>query len=322
MSEPRRTARGAHDEAQESPRPAAVCPSGNDPLVSIVTPSFNAARFIERTILSVLAQDYPRIEYLVMDGGSTDGTVEILKRYADRLQFVSEHDRGAADAINRGFALTHGEIFTYINADDVLLPGAVSTAARSFKGDVVYGGAWWIDETGKHIARYPVRDFDAALLARECFICQPASFLRREAFEHAGRMDPSLQLTFDYELWMRLAKTCEFHRIDAVLAESRMHRENKSLGQRGAVFRETFRILERHYGYVPFQWIYGYLCHRGDRRDQFFEPFRPSMWRYLESLPAGLWMNRGSALRYLAEWWRVMSWDGFVRRVTSKQKPL
>ncbi len=288
------------------------------PLVSIVTPSFNAARFIEKTIESVLAQDYPRIEYVVMDGGSTDGTVEILKRYADRLKFVSEADKGAADAINRGFALTHGEIFTYVNADDILLPGAVSAAVASLQGDVVYGDAWWIDETGERIARYPVRDFDAALLARECFICQPASFLRREAFERAGGMDASLQLTFDYEFWMRLGKTCRFRRIGAELAESRMHRDNKSLGQRGAVFRETFRILEEHYGYVPFQWIYAYLCWRGDRRDQFFEPFRPSMRHYAESLPVGLWMNRGSAIRYLVEWARVMSWSGLVRRVARK----
>jgi glycosyltransferase involved in cell wall biosynthesis len=288
------------------------------PLVSIVTPCFNAARYIEETIESVLAQDYPRIEYFVMDAGSIDGTVEILKRYGDRLKFVSQPDRGAADAINRGFALTHGEIFTYLNADDVLLPGAVSSAVRNFDGDVVYGDAWWIDESGARISPYPVRDFDAGLLARECFICQPASFLRREAFENAGRMDPALQLTFDYELWMRLAKTCRFRRIEGTLALSRMHRDNKSLGQRGPVFRETCRILQRHYRYVPFQWIYAYLCHRADRRDQFFEPLQPSMVRYAQSLPVGLWMNRRSMARYFVEWFRVMSWSGFLRRVASK----
>ena len=110
-------------------------------------------------------------------------------------------------------------------------------------------------------------------------------FLRREAFENAGGMDPDLHLTFDYELWMRLAKTYDIRRIDASLALSRMHRANKSLGQRAGVFRETFQILRRHYGYVPFQWIYAYLCYRADGRDQFFEPFQPSILRYLESLP-------------------------------------
>jgi glycosyltransferase involved in cell wall biosynthesis len=288
------------------------------PLVSIVTPCFNAARFIEQTIDSVLAQDYPRIEYIVMDGGSTDGTVEILKRYGGRLQWISKPDRGAADAINRGFALTHGEIFTYLNADDLLLPGAVSTAVQNFAGDVLYGGAFWIDESGARIASYPVRDFDAKRLARECFICQPASFLRREVFEHAGGMDPALLLTFDYELWMRLAKTCEFRRMETPLALSRMHRDNKSLGQRAAVYRETFRILRRHYGYVPFDWIYAYLCYRADGRDQFFEPLHPSMLRYAQSLPAGLWMNRASMPRYFWDWFRIMSWAGFMRRVTQK----
>jgi hypothetical protein len=146
-----------------------------------------------------------------------------------------------------------------------------------------------------------VRDFDREALARECFICQPASFLRRDAFENAGRMDPDLHLTFDYELWMRLSRTYDLRRISGTLACSRMHATNKSLGQRREVFRETFRVLRRHYGYVPFQWIYGYLCHRADGRDQFFEPFQPSMLRYLESLPAGVWMNRSAIGRYLAE---------------------
>lgn len=289
------------------------------PLVSIVTPCRNAAQFIEETIASVLAQDYPRIEYIVMDGGSTDGTLDILRRFEGRLRWVSGHDRGAADAINRGFSISYGEIFAYLNADDLYLPGAVSTAVRALEDHpesaVVYGDAWWIDESGDRIAPYPVRDFDRALLSRECFICQPASFLRHGAFENVGGMDPDVDLTFDYELWMRLSRTYTMRRIPETLALSRMHRSNKSLGQRREVFRETFRVLRRHYGYVPFQWIYGYLCYRADGRDQFFEPFQPSMLRYMESLPAGLFLNRASMGRYLAEWWRVMSWAGLRRRL-------
>lgn len=293
------------------------------PLVSIVTPCRNAAEFIEATLHSVLSQDYPRIEYIVVDGGSTDGTLEILKRYESRLRWVTGHDRGAADAINRGFALSRGEIFAYLNADDVYLPGAVSTAVHSFSAQpanvaAVYGDAWWIDRAGERIAPYPVRDFDHALLARECFICQPASFLRREAFKNAGGMDPELDLTFDYELWMRLSKMYELRRIEGTLAHSRMHPSNKSLGRRREVFLETFGILRRHYGYVPFQWIYAYRCYCADRRDQFFEPFQPSIPRYLESLPAGLLMNRSAVGRYLAEWFAVMSWGGLARRLGSK----
>ena len=160
-----------------------------------------------------------------------------------------------------------------------------------------------------------VRDFDPSLLSRECFICQPASFLRRTAFENVGGMDPELEVTFDYELWMRVSRLYTMRRIHATLAHSRMHPDNKSLGRRREVFHETFRVLRRHYGYVPFQWIYGYLCYRADGRDQFFEPFQPSLLRYLESLPMGVLVNRGAAARYLGEWLRVMSWSGLRRRL-------
>src|SRR5271165_3174677 len=128
-------------------------------------------------------------------------------------------------------------------------------------------------------------------------------------------MDPEFNLTFGYEFWMRLAKTYRFQRIDQTLALSRMHASNKSLGQRQKVFRETFRVMRRHYGYVPFPWVYSYLCHRADGRDQFFEALQPSLFRYLESLPAGLFMNRGAMLRYFAEWFEVMSWAGLRRRL-------
>ena len=115
--------------------------------------------FLERTIESVLAQDYPKIEYIVMDGGSTDGTLDILRRYEGNLRWVSGPDLGTADAINRGFALSRGEIFTYLNADDEYLPGAVSAAVRAFQAEpeasVVYGDAWWVDQAGCRIAPYP-----------------------------------------------------------------------------------------------------------------------------------------------------------------------
>jgi glycosyltransferase involved in cell wall biosynthesis len=281
-----------------------------NPLVTIVTPCLNAARFLEQTILSVLAQDYPRIEYIVMDGGSTDETLEILKEYQRSLDWESLQDRGTADAVNRGFARGKGEILGFLNADDLYRPGAVSSAVWHLREHPehagVYGDAWWIDETGARITPYPVRDFDRTLLERECFICQPASFLRREPFENTGGLDPNFNLTFDYEFWLRLTRTYTVQRIDATLAESRMHHANKTLHQRDAVFRETFKILKRDCAYVPFQWIYSYLCYRADARDQFFEPFRPSMLRYLESLPVGLWTNPRAMARYLAEWTSVM----------------
>ena len=221
------------------------------------------------------------------------------------ISITSEPDHGTADAINRGFGQSRGEILAYLNADDVLLPGAVGCAVRAFQrnpeASVVYGNADWIDETGALLAAYPVRDFDRELLGQECFICQPASFIRRDAFENAGGMDPALHCAFDYELWMRLARAM---RPAAYRPGSGRYRActdaNKTLAPRHKVFHETFRVLKRHYGYIPFSYIYAYLCFRADGRDQFFEPFQPSAWRYLQSLPLGLVMNRAAIFRYLS----------------------
>ena len=289
-------------------------------LVTIVTPCLNAERFLERTIRSVLDQDYPRIEYIVMDGGSTDGTIDILKKYEHSLRWQSAPDHGTADAVNRGFALGRGEILAFLNADDIYEPSAVSTAASALRDHpeaaCVYGDAWWIDEHGARIAPYPVRDFDRVLLERECFVCQPATFFRRPAFESTGGLDPNFHFAFDYDFWLRLTRTFSIQRFPAILADSRMHQANKTLGQREGVFRETFQVLKRNCGYVPFEWIYAYLSYRADGRDQFFEPLRPSIARYLESLPVGLRINARAMARYLAEWASVMSWAG-LRRLTN-----
>jgi glycosyltransferase involved in cell wall biosynthesis len=292
-----------------------------EPLVTIVTPCLNAERFLAQTIESVLAQNYPRIEYIVMDGGSTDGTLAILKSYEGRLRWESAADRGTPDAVNRGFALGSGEILGFLNADDLYERGSVAAAVRYLRENPeragVYGNAWWIDDRGDRINPYPVRDFDRIRLESECFICQPASFVRREAYESVGGLNPEYQLTFDYDFWLRFTRTYALGRIDATLASSRMHRANKTLGQRDGVFRETFQMLKRNCGYVPFRWIYGYLCLRADARDQFFEPFRPSVFRYLKSLPVGLWTNSAAMGRYTTEWAKVMTWSGLRRRVGS-----
>jgi glycosyltransferase involved in cell wall biosynthesis len=290
-----------------------------EPLVSIVTPSYNMAAFLPETIESVLTQDYPRIEYLVMDGGSTDGTLEILKRYGDRLRYVSAPDRGTADAINRGCKNSQGLIFAWLSADDTYLPGAVSAAVRQLVAApeiaAVYGEAYWVDDRGEILRRYPTLPFDPKRLGRECFICQPACFVRRSAFERAGMLDSTLQSAFDYDLWIRMAANCRFLHLNRYLATSRMHRANKTLGSRSQVFAESFRILKRHYGYLPFQLIHAACSYRVDGRDQFHRPLEPSFVKYLLSLPFGCWHNRGQMGRFVREWWSVMTWRGFVRRL-------
>ncbi|HLA97025.1 MAG TPA: glycosyltransferase family 2 protein, partial [Anaerolineales bacterium] len=141
------------------------------PLVSIVTPSFNQGRFLEETIQSVLAQDYPRIEYLIVDGGSTDGSLEIIRRYADRLGWwVSEPDRGQTEALNKGFARARGEIFAWLNSDDTYLPQAVSEAVAYLQAHpeagMVYGDANLVDEHGRVIGKFPARQTDYQRLRR------------------------------------------------------------------------------------------------------------------------------------------------------------
>jgi glycosyltransferase involved in cell wall biosynthesis len=241
-----------------------------------------------------------------MDGGSSDGTLDILKGYGDRVRYVSRRDEGTADAINQGFRISRGSIFAWLNADDAYAPGAVSTAVRHFESDhaaaVVYGRANWVDEAGQHLGPYPAQSFDPDLLRRECYICQPASFIRREAFLQADMLDKRLCLSFDYDLWIRLARNHGFLAVEQVLAASRMHRSNKTLAQRERMFQESFAVLKRHYGYVPFQWIFGYCCYLMDGRDQFYEPLRISFFRYLLSLPLGCWHNPRRLPQYCREW--------------------
>jgi glycosyltransferase involved in cell wall biosynthesis len=296
------------------------------PLVSIVTPSLNMAGFLPQTIESVLSQDYPEIEYVVMDGGSTDGTIEILKRYGDRLRYVSEPDGGAADAINRGFQACRGSILAWLNADDTYTPGAVSAAVRKFvdtsEAEIVYGEACWTDPEARVIGPYPVRVFDRERLLHECYICQPACFFRRSAFERVGGLNANLQIVFDYDLWIRLSEHHHFFQLDRQLANSRMHTASKTLGSRKQMYQESFQIFKRHSGYIPFRWIHGYCCYMLDGRDQFYEPLQPSFLKYLLSLPVGCWHNRGNVLRFAGEWYSEMTWAGLIRRLKGSARPV
>jgi glycosyltransferase involved in cell wall biosynthesis len=265
------------------------------PLVTIVTPTYNMARFLPETIESVLSQDYPRIQYIVMDAASTDNTVELLKNYGSRLEWVSEKDSGQSDAVNKGFQRAKGEIFTFLNADDVYYPGAVRAAVDEFlrrpDAGVVYGNAWYTSEDGQPISRYPVQDFDYGMLGHLCFICQPASFLRSRVWAEMGGLDTSLHLTLDYDLWLRIAKRHPLVHLDRDLATCRMYLDNKSLARRREQFREICQILSRHRGYVPLNWLYGYAGYLLDGKDDFYEPSLPSLKKYLLTLGMGLWFN-------------------------------
>jgi glycosyltransferase involved in cell wall biosynthesis len=264
------------------------------------------AKYLADTIESVLAQDYPNIEYIVVDGGSTDGSLEILERYRSRLRYFSEPDHGPSDAAAKGFRQARGEIFAWLNADDTYLPGAIRQGVeyleRHPETDVVYGEGWWIDESGAKIDRYPTLPFDAKVLERDCFICQPAAFIRATAYRRC-ELDPAVERSFDYDLWIRMAKAgMNFAAIPQYLANSRMHQGAKTIYERDSVFQASMDLLKRHYGYIPLPWIFGYTAYRLDHRDQFFEPLRYNAWKYLASLPVGLWYNRRKPIRFMGEW--------------------
>ena len=276
------------------------------PLVSVVTASLNMGAYIEETITSVLTQDYSRIEYIVMDGGSTDGTLEILKRYDGRLRYQSEHDGGTADAVNKGFALARGSVLAFLNADDTYLPGAIAAAVSELRTDgkiaAVYGEANWVDERGEEISRYPTHPFNRELLQSECFICQPTAFFRRSVFEEVGKVNAKLHYAFDYDLWIRIAQRHEMRKINRLLATSRLHRTNKTLGERGRALKETMLLLKDRYGYVPLSWIVAYCSHLLGEKFELVPQISPSQASCGLSLPVGLFMNRQHPVQYLKDW--------------------
>lgn len=241
-----------------------------------------------------------------------------MARYPDRIRLIAGPDGGAAEALAKGLAAAKGDVFAYLNADDTYFPGAVRTAAHWLQllPEVagVYGDADWIDEAGERIDAYPTEPFDRERLRESCYICQPACFVRTAALREAGGFDPSYQVTFDYELWMRLARTRELKKIDTRLANSRMHRRNLTLRRRAAGFQEACRAVRCYYGYVPFRWAHGYASYLLDGRDQFFEKLRPSFTKFVFSLIVGTMLNWRAPLRFWKEWLGVMSPGAFVRR--------
>jgi len=240
---------------------------GKKPLLSIITPSYNQGAFIEETILSVLHQDYSNIEYIVIDGGSTDNTIEVIKKYGEKIKWMSEPDRGQADAINKGLRMAKGEILAWINSDDTYNPGSLNTVVGLFSENpervMVYGDAHFIDRDGNVKGKYPTEQFSLKRLADTCFICQPTVFMRAQVFNEIGMLDTNLHTCIDYDYWIRIGKHYPANRITYLkgvyLANSRMYDENKTIRMRKEVYKEGMKTQKKYFGRYSRIWIRGYI---------------------------------------------------------------
>ncbi|HUF38333.1 MAG TPA: glycosyltransferase family 2 protein [Anaerolineales bacterium] len=218
--------------------------------LSIVTPSFNQSSFLDQTIRSVLSQEGVEIEYLVMDGSSTDGSLDIIEHHAARLAWwTSESDRGQGDALRKGFARANGDVLAWVNSDDLLAPGAARSALAALErhpeADLVYGNAASIDPDGRPLNDMLFRPYSAADLAAFHIICQPAVFFRREAYLRAGGLDPSFHFLLDHDLWLRIAARGSIRYVPELWAFARQHPDAKNVAQAERFGEEAHRIVDR-----------------------------------------------------------------------------
>jgi len=223
------------------------------PLVSIVTPAYNRASYLEETIQCVLTQDYQHIEYIVLDDGSTDNTREVLEKYAGRLIWETHQNMGETKTVNKGLQMARGDIVAVINSDDPLLPRAVSTAVAFMQRHpnilVAYPDWARIDHDSRVIefVRVPEYDYLYMLRFHQCIVGSGA-FIRRKAFELAGMRDPDFKYVADFEYWLRLGLYGPFARIPETLATFRVHPESTSVSSRGAAMaNEHIRMMQKFY---------------------------------------------------------------------------
>jgi glycosyltransferase involved in cell wall biosynthesis len=225
--------------------------------IGIITPSYNQGGFIAQTIESVLGQHYAGLDYWIMDGGSTDNTVQILETYGDRIGWVSEQDGGQAEALNKGLRKVKGDIVAFINSDDLYLPGAFSLVVDYFRRHPdalwVTGDYFIVDEDGRRI-QSPVREYKRLLrqrpsirrLALANFVVQPSTFWRRGLLDEIGFFDERLKYCFDYDFWMRAILKHPLHVIDAPLSLFRIHSRSKGGSEFVKQFVEEHEVLKRY----------------------------------------------------------------------------
>jgi glycosyltransferase involved in cell wall biosynthesis len=247
------------------------------PVFSIVTPSYNQGEFLAETIESVISQEGEfTIDYIIVDGGSTDNSVEIIRDFDIKLKgrkwpisckginfrWLSEKDQGQSDALAKGFRMAQGGIFAWLNSDDVYLPGALRTVATFFRehsdSGLLYGEAHYCDTESNVIGRYRTEEFSFVKLAWFNFICQPSAFFRNEVFEAVGGLDETLNFAMDYDLWIRVGKQFPCRYIPDYLSMYRLHDASKTISDDNlqANSEEGLRLAMKYFGWAPLTRIY------------------------------------------------------------------
>lgn len=223
-------------------------------LVSVIVPSYNQGRFIGATLESILQQDYAQIECIVVDGGSTDETLEVIQTFSDpRLSWVSERDKGQSDALNKGLARINGEIVTYLNSDDLLLPGAVAFAVQYFEqhpnADLLYGDGHYVDADGKRLTSFKSAPFDLALcVLNGQNLAQPGTFWRRIVTEKIGLFDVGMHYRMDFDYWLRAALAgFRLEYVPGERAVYRLHDQSKTISQRATFVKDWEVIIRRFF---------------------------------------------------------------------------
>jgi glycosyltransferase involved in cell wall biosynthesis len=279
------------------------------PRISVVTPSFNQGQFLEETILSVLDQNYPDLEYIIIDGGSTDSSVDIISTYANRLAYwESEPDRGQAHAINKGFARATGQILCWINSDDFFLPNVFEQlvsffqpAVQAERAQLFYGGCRLFDaERNWTVKRQPPAPFDRELYRVFAFFDQPSTFWTRRLWEETGPLDESMHYSFDWEWFNRAADHGEFKAIPFPVSAYRFHRSQKTGGGDLGLRRREIREIVGRYASEDWMKVYQAVDERilpGIKRLRWLNRVRGA-WR-LERSAEWLWRRARYAEVYL-----------------------
>jgi glycosyltransferase involved in cell wall biosynthesis len=281
--------------------------------LSIIMPSLNQGAYIARAIGSVLSQSYRSIELIVMDGGSTDQTQDVLRHFARkdaRLRWTSEPDKGQADAVNKGWNQATGEVVGWLNSDDIYYPHAFRAVMKCFAADhdidVVYGEGDHVDRDDHFLSRHPTEPWNTDRLRESVILAQPSVFFRRSILQHCGLLDPSLHYCMDYEYWLRLSQAgLAFKYIPWVLSGTRFHEDAKTLKHRVAMHAEVNDMLRRRLGAVPARWIlnYAFVAAGADTSLSWTTPWRAMMVLPLACQAAWKW-NRAITPANVLDWGR------------------